>query len=168
MELTYTPATLDHLKIISQYEQESYHPDEAASEQKFRDRIGYAAQSGPELFLVAQISGQVAGFVCSTLSHEELVTDESMESHEHGGRTVCLHSVCVSPSLRHKGIATQLLKHWISLLRKVNREQRKYNRISLLSRPTLLKLYENVGFVNLGKSKVVHGPEPWFDCILEL
>ncbi|KAG1448079.1 hypothetical protein G6F56_009050 [Rhizopus delemar] len=168
MKLTYTPATLADLDIVSKYEEESYHPDEAASKEQLRTRIGYASHSGPELFMVARDSDKIAGFLCSTLTHSDLVTDESMSAHEPEGRTICLHSVCVAPDMRKRGIATDLLKNWIAQLKEINTQKKKYDRIAIMSRPSLMSFYENVGFVNKGQSKVVHGPEPWIDCVLEL
>lgn len=172
MELTYTPATLADLDIVNEYEQQSYHPDEAASKEQLERRIGYASSSGPELFTVARNveNNKVVAFLCTTLTSADLVTDESMSVHEPNGKTVCLHSVCVSPDYRKQGIATKLLTNWIEQLKQINKEQpnKKYNRIALLSRPRLTGLYESVGFKNVGVSEVVHGPEPWVDCVLDL
>lgn len=174
MKLIYTPATLADLDIINEYEQSSYHPDEAASREQLERRIKYASESGSELFTVARNvedndQQQVVGFLCTTLTSADLVTDESMSVHEPQGRTVCLHSVCVSPNHRHQGIATKLMSKWIEQLKQVNATLgKKYDRVALLSRPQLVGLYESVGFKNIGVSKVVHGPEPWIDCILEL
>jgi arylalkylamine N-acetyltransferase len=175
MKLIYTPATLADLDIISEYEQMSYHPDEAASRDQLERRIGYASQSGPELFTVARNieDDQVVAFLCTTLTNSDLVTDESMSVHEAQGKTICLHSVCVSPNYRKQGIATKLLTKWIEQLKQINALQevsskKKYTRIALLSRPKLTGLYESVGFKNIGTSNVVHGPEPWIDCILDL
>lgn len=170
--ITCIPATLADLDIVSEYEEKSYHPDEAASKEQLERRIHYAAESGPELFTVARNTenNQVVGFLCTTLTTSDLVTDESMSKHEPNGKTVCLHSVCVSPDYRKQGIATRLMSTWIKQLEEVNAKQvtKKYNRIALLSRPRLVGLYESVGFKNVGVSKVVHGPEPWIDMILEL
>lgn len=172
MKLTYTPATLGDLDIVNAYEQISYHPDEAASREQLERRIGYASESGPELFTVARDieNDKVVGFLCSTLTTADLVTDESMSVHELDGKTICLHSVCVSPDYRKQGIATKLMTTWIEQLKQVNAKEheKKYKRIAIMSRPNLLGLYESVGFKNIGVSKVVHGPEPWIDCILEL
>lgn len=173
MRLTYTPATLADLDIVNEYEQISYHPDEAASRTQLERRIGYASESGPELFTVARDieTDKVVGFLCSTLTEGDLVTDESMSVHNPKGTTVCLHSVCVSPDHRKQGIATKLMTNWIEQLKEANakeQEKKKYKRVALLSRPNLIGLYESVGFKNIGVSKVVHGPEPWYDCILEL
>jgi ribosomal protein S18 acetylase RimI-like enzyme len=172
MKLIYTPATLADLDIINEYEQISYHPDEAASKEQLERRIGYASESGPELFTVARNvdNDQVVAFLCTTLTTADLVTDESMSVHEPNGQTICLHSVCVSPDYRKQGIATKLMTKWIEQLKNVNEglEDKKYTRIALLSRPRLTGLYESVGFKNIGVSKVVHGPEPWIDCVLDL
>lgn len=170
MELIYTPATLADLDIVNEYEQISYHPDEAASREQLERRIGYASVSGPELFTVARDSEthKVVGFLCSTLTTADLVTDESMSVHEPHGKTICLHSVCVSPDYRKQGIATKLMTSWIEQLKQVNKQQGdKYKRIAIMSRPNLLGLYESVGFKNIGVSEVVHGPEPWIDCVLD-
>ncbi|KAI9487188.1 MAG: acyl-CoA N-acyltransferase [Benjaminiella poitrasii] len=174
MKLIYTPATLDDLDIIHQYEKVSYHPDEAASKEQLEKRIIYASESGPELFTVARNKNdqQVVAFLCTTLSNADFVIEESMSVHEPTGKTICLHSVCVSPDHRQQGIARKLLSKWIEQLRYINsvnnRHGKKYNRIALLSRPMLVGLYERVGFKKIGISKVVHGPDPWIDCILDL
>ncbi|CAO3609029.1 unnamed protein product [Mucor hiemalis] len=173
MELIYIPATLGDLDIVNEYEQNSYHPDEAASREQLERRIGYASSSGPELFTVARNAenDKVVAFLCNTLTTADFITDESMSVHEPNGKTICLHSVCVSPDYRKQGIATKLLANWIGQLKQINKEQandKKYTRIALLSRPRLIGLYESVGFKNIGVSKVVHGPEPWIDCVLDL
>ncbi|KAI8070014.1 acyl-CoA N-acyltransferase [Gongronella butleri] len=166
MTLTFTEATQHDLPRISELEASSYHVDEAASEERLRDRIGYALESPvPQLlFIVAKDKDEIVGYACSTLAVEDLVTDASMATHDPNGKTVCLHSVCVSPTRRKQGIASQILLHWIEL----HRQQRLYNRIALLSRPNLVPLYKSVGFVEIGQSDVVHGPIPWIDCILDL
>ncbi|KAI9470454.1 acyl-CoA N-acyltransferase [Zychaea mexicana] len=162
--LSYKPATLAHLDVIADLEAKSYHPDEAASREQLANRIKYATESDPNLFLVAWQGETIAGFVCTTLGAAPLVTDESMKAHDPNGKTVCLHSVCVNPQVRRQKVATRLMAHWIQVLK----DSSKYNRIALLSRPNLIGLYESVGFKNSGKSQVVHGPDPWYDCILEL
>jgi ribosomal protein S18 acetylase RimI-like enzyme len=159
------------LPVITALETASYHPDEAASPEQLRNRLGYASDSGKELFYVARetVNNEVVGFVCSTLSSSPVLTDESMSQHEPNGKTICLHSVCVSPKTRKQGVATRLLEDWIKTLRDINTHgTKKYDRIALISRADLIKLYGSVGFVELGKSPIVHGPDPWFDMTLDL
>ncbi|KAI8997343.1 acyl-CoA N-acyltransferase [Pilobolus umbonatus] len=170
MRLAYRPATLADLDVVYQYEKESYHPDEAASRQQLERRINYSAESDPFLFTVAidTDKNKIVAFLCNTLTNEDLVTEESMKHHDYAGSTICLHSVCVAPDRRHEGIATKLMMHWVDQIKKNKAGGKQYKRITLLSRPSLVGFYESVGFKSIGISKVVHGPEPWVDCILDL
>ncbi|KAI8149319.1 acyl-CoA N-acyltransferase [Fennellomyces sp. T-0311] len=163
MSLTFAPATLADLDAIADNEARSYHPDEAASRNQMENRIKYASECDPNLFLVAWQGTTLAGFVCTTLSTAPLITDESMKTHEPNGKTVCLHSVCTNPDVRRQRVATRLMTHWIQLLR----DSKKYDRIALISRSSLIGLYESVGFKYIGKSDVVHGPDPWYDCVID-
>ncbi|KAF7728448.1 hypothetical protein EC973_006128 [Apophysomyces ossiformis] len=163
-ELEFAPVSLEDLDIIAALEAISFHPDEAASKEQLAKRIGYATQEDDALMAVARYHGQLVGYIATTLTNASLVTDESMSSHEPGGQTVCLHGVCIAPEYRGRGWAVALMRYWIQQLKRKN----KYKRIALLSRPQLTGLYETVGFRTLGKSQVVHGPEPWYDCILDL
>ncbi|KAI8079982.1 acyl-CoA N-acyltransferase [Halteromyces radiatus] len=176
--LTFSAATLDDLDILIDLETRSYAPDEAASPENLKRRILAAQQTNhPELlFMVARrqenpeeqkdvtTSLTIVGFICCTVATSDLVTEESMSDNQPEGQTVCLHSVCVSPDTRHQGIATALLTRWVGLHRQI----RAYKRLALLSRPHLVALYSSVGFKEIGISKVVHGPEPWVDCVLDL
>ncbi|KAI8973463.1 hypothetical protein BDF20DRAFT_823712 [Mycotypha africana] len=125
--------------------------------------------------MTALLNDEIVGFVCTSLTTSDLVTDESMSVHEPTGKTICLHSVCTSPDHREKGIATQLLRQWIDRIKIVNEEfrkehdgEKKYNRIAMISRPALLGLYGRVGFKELGISPIIHGPDPWIDAVLDL
>ncbi|ORZ16217.1 acyl-CoA N-acyltransferase [Absidia repens] len=166
INLDYNPATLADLDVITDLEARSYTSDEAATKENICLRIKNSQKAPhPELlFLVARQASTVVGFLCTTLADTDLVTEESMSQHAPSGKTVCLHSVCVSPEHRHQGIATSLLKHWINM----HRTARLYRRIALLSRPTLVSFYCAVGFQKIGLSPIVHGPEPWIDCILDI
>ncbi|ORX50515.1 acyl-CoA N-acyltransferase [Hesseltinella vesiculosa] len=166
MTLTFSKATLADLPTLANLEAQSYHPDEAASEENLRKRIMYAsAIPEPELmFLVARQGSSIVGFVCTSLSHESLLPESSMASNEPSGSTVCIHSVCVSPAHRRQGIARDLLTHWIAL----HRQLRRFDRLVMLSRPSLVDFYSSVGFVRVGVSSVTHGPVEWIDCVLDL
>ncbi|ORY98801.1 acyl-CoA N-acyltransferase [Syncephalastrum racemosum] len=162
--LEFVPAQREHLDAVHRLEEVSYHPDEAASREQLASRIEYALRDDGNLFLVGLDGPEIAAFVCSTVSNAPLVTDESMKTHVPGGTTVCLHSVCVSPTRRRQGLASAILKAWIAAIR----QNAQYKRLALISRPNLIPLYESVGFRLLGKSEVVHGPDPWFDCVIDL
>lgn len=185
-DLNYRHVKPDDLDTIANLEAGSYDPSEAASRENIAKRIEIA-QSRPALFLVATahtvvekcdmelgICTQeeietVVAFVNATLTDSELVTDQSMDIHNDNGTTVAIHSVCVAPQYRGQGIAEKLLTNFLDGLRAANSGDAKcYKRAALLSRERLIKLYEKAGFTCIGKSQVVHGPEPWFDCTLDL
>jgi arylalkylamine N-acetyltransferase len=186
-DLSYRHVKPDDLDTIADLETNSYDPDEAASRESIAKRIDIA-QTRPALFLVATAHTviekcdmelglctqeeveTVIAFVNATLTTADLVTDESMRSHEDNGTTVAIHSVCVSPQYRGQGLAQKLLDNYLDGLRAAanNGNNKQYKRVALLSRPQLVGLYEKAGFKCIGQSSVVHGPEPWFDCMIDL
>ncbi len=92
-----------------------------------------------------------------------------MSTHVPDAATVCVHSVCVKKSLRRSGIASKLLKEYISHLRtRTEAGSAPYERIVLLSHDDLVPFYESCGFKNLGKSEVVHGSLPWYELRVDL
>ncbi|KAL1914717.1 uncharacterized protein VTP21DRAFT_7975 [Calcarisporiella thermophila] len=104
---------------------------------------------------------QLVGYTVATRTSSPTLTHSSMSEHEPQGRTVCIHSVCVDPRLRRMGIAKRCLLEFI-------RNCKDADRVSLISHRELLGLYEAVGFKCIGESSVVHGPEKWYECVLEV
>jgi len=87
-----------------------------------------------------------------------------MSTHDPTGTSVCIHSVCVASAYRRRGIATLLLKEYISRLQhNSNNDKPKYDRILLIAHDDLRALYEGAGFEWVGPSAVVHGARPWFE-----
>ncbi|CAG8607765.1 5981_t:CDS:2, partial [Scutellospora calospora] len=69
------------------------------------------------------------------------------------------------------GVALGMLKEYITRLRNESQKKDmdiKYERIALISHEYLIPLYQKVGFILKGESKVVHGNEKWFDLTIEL
>lgn len=86
-----------------------------------------------------------------------------MSTHVPSSSSVCIHSVCVSPDHRHKGIALGLLREYISRLEVAQIHGAPYQRILLITHEELRPLYEKAGFEFIGESAVVHGPRPWYE-----
>ncbi|KAI0691418.1 Mss4-like protein [Cytidiella melzeri] len=162
-EIVYDLVDTSRVSDAHAIEVASFPPEEAGSLEKFQ----YRQQHAPELFLGAYIptpGGRIlAGYVCSTLSSSEHLTHESMDEHEPSGTSVCIHAVCVALIHRHRGIALGLLKDYISRLEKARQNGAPYIRILLITHENMRSLYEKAGFEWLGKSEVVHGPEPWYE-----
>nr|AGX26123.1 arylalkylamine N-acetyltransferase [Callorhinchus milii] len=149
--------------VYSAWELETagYPPEEAAS----LEILQYRQREAGELFPGYYINTKLIGFVCGTRSFADHLTDASMKVHEAGGPTVCIHSVCVDVTWRRKGIALSLLQHYV---RDISQNQTDVHQICLLSHQYLLPLYIKAGFSNIGLSSVVHGPDKWYECILNM
>ncbi|KAJ2785082.1 hypothetical protein GGI15_002057 [Coemansia interrupta] len=133
----------------------------------------YRFTHAPHLFLGAFSSpqNQLLGYIMSTQSASPLVTHESMETHDPEGSTVCIHSVCVARGMQRLGVASRLLREYTEGMGRYNEGMgggRRIGRLALLSRETLVPLYERAGYRSLGPSNVVHGEEKWYDCVLDL
>jgi GNAT superfamily N-acetyltransferase len=136
--------------------------------------VRYRQEQAPDLFLGAFIprkegKRQIVGYICSTLSPSETLTHESMSVHVPSSSTVCIHAICVEKQSQRKGIATRMLKEYISRLRaRAESGSVPYERVVLISHGNLIQFYENAGFINLGRSEVAHGSLPWYELRVEL
>lgn len=132
----------------------------------------YRQKQAPDLFLGAYIPGSggrtLIGYVCSTLSPSDHLTHESMSEHVPDGTSVCVHAVCVTSDLRRRGVALGLLKEYIARLQNARLFGAPYERILLITHEDMRSLYEQAGFEWQGESKVVHGPDPWYEMRITL
>ncbi|KAI0946491.1 hypothetical protein AcW1_009941 [Taiwanofungus camphoratus] len=159
MSVFYDLVTDNEVHDAHKIEVAGYPVDEAASLEAFQ----YRQSQAPDLFLGAYLpsdSGRtLVGYVCSTLSPSHTLTHESMSKHIPGASSVCIHSICVSPAHRRKGIALNLLREYLTRLE----GGAAYERVLLISHEELTGLYEQAGFEWVGQSGVVHGTRPWFE-----
>ncbi len=169
---------------VVELEQRSYPADEAAAP----ETMAWRRRAAPDLFLVAverpappappqedhaqgqgglraESARRVAAFVNGTLALGRALEHETMSSHEEGGSTLCIHSVVCAPGLRRQGLASALLRRY---LEEVASSRPRVERALLLSKASLMRLYEAAGFLNRGPSKVAHGREQWYELSLEL
>jgi GNAT superfamily N-acetyltransferase len=93
-------------------------------------------------------------------------------SHEPDGETVGLHTLCVHPDWRARGLGTMILKEYIN---RVSNEK-NVKRVALIAHDELVPFYEKyypfqflincrAGFVNHGLSNSKYGGVTWNDCI---
>lgn len=118
--------------------------------------------------------GSLLAMIHGTRTSSMYASDASMAigSHEPDGPTVGLHTLCVHPGWRAKGLGTKILKEYI---RRVG-DEKGVERVTLIAHDELVPFYERyfclvlcincrVGFVNQGKSESKHGGVTWYDCI---
>lgn len=135
--------------------------DEAASLTSLQYRLEHA----PDLFLGVYESDKAGavdsclGYTCGTRMTSDHLTHDSMGAHDPEGAYVGLHSLCVAPSQRRRGLALQLLAGFLQRCRRL----RGVKGVRLIAHADLVPLYIAAGFTNLGTSSVVHGVLPWFE-----
>ncbi|KAG6866147.1 hypothetical protein C0991_008100 [Blastosporella zonata] len=163
--IIYDWISAEDLDQAIQIEEQGYPADEAASLEAFKYRQSAAAS----LFLGAYLPHrELIGYICSTLSPSQRLTHASMTTHVSGSSSVCIHSVCVHPSHRRRGVGLALLNEYIARLRLQSESGSGYERILLIIHKTLRPFYEQAGFENIGLSPVTHGALPWYEMRLLL
>jgi ribosomal protein S18 acetylase RimI-like enzyme len=153
------------LPICLQIETASYPPDEAASETSLR----YRQENATPYFICAVIpttesmspnewsnehEDVVIGFICGTRCHT--FTHDSMTVHVPDGAILAIHSVVVAESYRRRGIASQMLQHYVRTITQQQHPRQesvvdsitttRINKIVLLAKAHLLSFYVNCGF----------------------
>tara|TARA_Y100000310_G_scaffold158305_1_gene157732 strand:+ start:5541 stop:6029 length:489 start_codon:yes stop_codon:yes gene_type:complete len=133
---------------------------EGASKEKIKKRISVF----PKGFLVAEHNGRIIGIINGTLTNRSDINDEELKDmidfDEHG-ENVIIFSVAVLPSYQGKGVAKLLLNKFIIKCKKM-----KTQKILLICKKNLIKMYEKFGFLLIGKSKSRHGGFAWYEMVL--
>ena len=160
--LTIRNADINDLNRIAEIEALCFPPAEKASFDSLEKRI----KAFPESFFVAESQGALIGFIngCGTNSsviYDELFSD--ITCHNPQGKILAIFGLDVIPEYRKKGIATQLMEHFILAAKKNNKEK-----VILTCKDHLVAYYESFGFINNGLSGSTHGNARWFDMTLEL
>mmetsp|Transcript_29421 Transcript_29421/g.53992 ORF Transcript_29421/g.53992 Transcript_29421/m.53992 type:complete len:163 (+) Transcript_29421:88-576(+) len=154
--VSYRKVKPEDLNKVYELESNSYPPDEAATYEKLKFRI----ENASFVFLIAELDGDIIGFVNGTCSKSETLTHNSMSSHEVDGSTLCIHSVVIQSQLRRRGLALQMLEHYNVFLKQ---NAPHISRICLICKTNMVSLYSKAGFQMIGPSDVVHGQDPWFE-----
>ena len=111
--------------------------------------------------------GQIIGYVAGTRCHT--FDEESMKSHDPSGKLLAIHSVVVEKKHRKKGIGTQIMANYLKAVEQIRQSQSvklKYpiEKVVLITKMNNVGFYLRSGFGVLGKSKIDHGKEDWYDC----
>lgn len=145
-------------------EQICFPPHEACSRKMMRERVLKA----PELFLVAvdKESGKIAGFLNGLATDETVFRDEFFTNaglHNPTGENVMLLGLDVLPEYRGRGLAREIMMRYCC------REKAKgRKRLILTCLESKIKMYEKMGYQNLGLSQSVWGGEPWYEMSYHL
>lgn len=153
------PSDLDRCFEI---ESIAYSGDEAASKDKIETRIKTYSQG----FIVKELNGLVVGFINSGACHQVELSDEEFKEligHDPKGQNIVIMSVVVHPEFQKQGIASELMRAFISQMK-----QLKKLKIYLICQTGLIDMYAGFGFKYIGKSESDHGGMAWHDMVLTL
>lgn len=154
-------ATLDDLDAIAGVEAECFPPQEAATRERFAERLKYF----PSHFWLMLDGEKLISFVEGMTTDEHDLTDEMYshaEIHSESGKWQMIFGVCTLPEYRRKGFAGELMRRAIHDSRENGREG-----LVLTCKAEMSQWYERFGFVCEGLSGSVHGGAVWYQMRLK-
>ena len=145
----------EDLDQILEIEKESFIEAEAATKDVFIDRINII----PDTFLVAELKGDIAGFINGPVIQQPYITDDLFKritKNPDKGGVQSILGVVTSKNERNRGIARMLIEKLTALAKENEREA-----ITLTCREELVIFYEKLGFENHGRSDSQHAGVQW-------
>ena len=153
-------ATLQDLDSIASVESECFPPAEAASRERFEDRLKHY----PTHFWLMFDDEKLIAFLDGFVTDEQDLTDEMFaraELHNESGKWQMLLGLNTLPEYRNRGCAGELINRAI----KDSREQGRLGLV-LTCKERLIHYYAKFGFVNEGMSESNHGGAVWYQMRL--
>ena len=154
-------ATIDDLMIITEVERECFPPEEAASENDFRERLKLY---GDHFWLLFD-GDRLVSFVDGFATDERDLTDRMYEDasmHDEYGAWQMIFGVNTIPEYRKRGCAALLISKAIK-----DADDQGRDGLVLTCKKELIPYYSGFGFVNEGVTlKSVHGGVTWYQMRL--
>ena len=123
-------------------------PNEACSPKSMTERVSRA-------------QGKIAGFLNGIATDEEVFRDEfftDITLHNRKGKNIMLLGLDVLPEYRGQGLASEIMERYLKREQEVGRK-----RVVLTCLDEKVKMYEKMGYKDLGISGSVWGGEKWHD-----
>ena len=144
---------------VAEIEKICFPPHEVCSKKDMFERVEHA----PELFLVAvdKETGTIAGFLNGIATDEEVFRDEfftDITFHNRKGKNIMLLGLDVLPEYRGQGLASEIMERYLKREQEIGRK-----RVVLTCLDEKVKMYEKMGYKDLGISGSVWGGEKWHD-----
>ncbi len=154
-------ATLQDLDSIASVEAECFPPAEAASRERFHDRLKHY----PSHFWLMFEGDKLIAFLDGFVTDEPDLTDEMFANtslHNESGKWQMLFGLNTLPAYRNRGYAGELIKRAIE-------DSREQGRLGLVltCKERLLHYYAKFGFVSEGVSSSQHGGAKWYQMRLK-
>ena len=157
MEITIRNAKLEEASVLAQIEAECFPKAEAASAEEIQKRMSTFLES----FFVAEVQGEIAGFINGAVTDRPSLPDELYHNaalHKPDGAYQTVFGLDVREGYRNQGIAGKLL----DFLSDTAKERGKKG-VILTCKEHLLKFYGSHGFENFGVADSTHGGACWYD-----
>lgn len=161
MNITIRRVSIEDLNKVTKVEVNCFPEAEAASKTSLEERI----RTFPESFFVAEIDGEIIGFINGCIINGTVIYDKLYEDstlHNPKGDYQTIFGLDVIPGYRNQGIAAKLMNYMIEVSLEAGRRG-----IILTCKKKLINYYTKFGYVNMGISKSVHGGALWYDMILK-
>ena len=160
--MIFRPVRPDDTEETIEIEQICFPPNEACSPGSMRERIAAA----PELFLIAEEDGVIAGFLNGVSTGEaafrdEFFTDASL--HDAAGANVMLLGLDVRPVFRRRGLATEIVRRYADIAAKAGKKQ-----LILTCLEDKVRMYQKMGFLDRGMANSTWGGEVWHEMVVDL
>ena len=149
------------LEVAYKIEAANFSPEEAATYEVVKARIAKI----PDTFLVAEIDGQVAGYIEGPVIQARHLTDDLFQTVTENPATggyIAVTSLSVAADFKGQAVGTRLIAAMKDLARAQNRQG-----ITLTCHDYLIPYYEKNGFENDGPSQSAHGGAIWYDMVWE-
>lgn len=162
MEFTIRKACIEDLDAVTKVEVSCFPEAEAATKISLEQRIKTFSES----FFVAEIDGEMIGFINGCVINGTVIYDELYEDstlHIPDGNYQTIFGLDVMPKHRNQGIAAQLMNYMIEVSRVAGRKG-----VILTCKEKLIHYYAKFGYINKGISQSIHGGAEWYDMILAL
>jgi len=160
MNIAIRKASLMDLDKVVNIETICFPEAEAATRDSFKKRL----ITFPESFLVAELDGELIGFINGSVIEEKIIRDEyysDVSFHNPKGDYQSIFGLDVLPQYRGKGIAAILMEELIIVAKKAERKG-----MTLCCKEEKIPYYKKFGFIAIGKSDSEHGNAVWYDMII--
>lgn len=159
MNVKIRQASLSDLDAIVQIECDCFPKAEAAGAKSLESRL----KAFPSSFLVAEVNGEIIGFINGCVTNEQTICDEMFSNpsyHNPNGKYQAIFGLDVKASYRRQGVGGGLMHALADVARRENRTG-----MILTCKKEKIDYYQSFGYENKGVSKSVHGNALWYDMI---
>lgn len=152
---------LNDLDVIFDIERANFSETEAAGYDALKLRI----LETPDTFLIAEIAGEVAGYIEGPVIKSQHLTDDLFKTvvkNPITGGYIAVTSLSVSEKYQDQSVGKQLIMALKMLAKKQGRDG-----ITLTCHDYLIGYYEKNGFINHGLSASTYGGGIWYEMVWE-